>query len=180
MIFMMQEDYCERIIQKYYKQIYQFCYSHLNYSKEGAEDCTQEIFMILLQKKNKLNLTENMRAWLYITAYGVMRNYRRRESKYVLMENIDDLPLSDDGGIEAVVMQDERRLDFLTNREQALMTDYYTAEHGQKRAIAKKYNMSLPALYNEVSRIKKKIRRHIPKDHPGEAAHMQDDEKRGD
>ena len=77
-----QDELCVIIAEKYYQPIYKYCYAKLNCDASAAQDCTQNVFLIMIQKKNRLNLSNNMQTWLYKTADRVIRNYRRKEKKY--------------------------------------------------------------------------------------------------
>lgn len=65
------------IMEKYYKEIFNYCYLKLDYNKEGTEECVQETFEIFFRKWGTLSSTDNIRAWLYRTSDNVMKNYNR-------------------------------------------------------------------------------------------------------
>lgn len=44
---------CNEIIEKYYASIYRYCFVRLDYNEYAADDCTQEVFLILLKKQHK-------------------------------------------------------------------------------------------------------------------------------
>ena len=58
---MKKEKLCEAVTQKYYKAIFQFCLRLLEYDGYAAEECTQEVFVLLIQKKNKLDFAHKHR-----------------------------------------------------------------------------------------------------------------------
>lgn len=149
------DDLCEMIIRKYYTQIYRYCFSKLQFNEQAAQDCTQDTFMIMIQKKNRLTLSGNMRVWLYKTADHVIRNYLRKERRH--MENLpldDTIPIDN---AEILALTADSPLDCLTEREKAILTAYYTAEHGHRETVAAQYNMTLDQLYREIERLKKKL-----------------------
>lgn len=155
-MLMAQGDLCDMIIEQYYKQVYQYCYSRLNGKKEAAEDCTQETFLVLLKKKGKLDLSGNIKVWLYITADRVIKRYLRNERKHTHVPFIEEILPPDDGGF-AELIQNDSPLDCLTADDRKLLTEYYESERGHKSELAAKYNRSLYSLYNEIARIRKKV-----------------------
>lgn len=155
---MNQDELCVIIAEKYYQPIYRYCYSKLNYDVNAAQDCTQNVFLIMIQKKNRLNLSSNMQTWLYKTADRVIRNYRRKEKKYREQIPIDEIELADHGGLPG--QESETPLDCLTEAESTLLYEYYEAAYGSRNKLAQQHNMTLYKLYKEIDRIKKKIKLH--------------------
>ena len=74
--------------------------------------------------------------------------------------SLDDIELSDDGGM-AVVLQ-ETPLDILQNllsqRDIDLLCAYYEAEHGTRHEVAARFGMDIGKLYDEIERIRKLVR----------------------
>lgn len=151
----MQDDLCQIIIEKYYAQIYRYCYVRLNHNEPAAKDCTQEIFLIMLEKQRRLNLSGNMRVWLYKTADRVMKNYIRREIRHNHLD-LEQLDIRYDDSFASYI--DCPQLDCLTTEEYELLFDYYGAMHGDKEAVAEKHGLTLYRLYREVERLKKKTK----------------------
>ncbi len=60
------ENIFNEIAEQYYKSIFKYCYVKLD-NEHAAKDCTQEVFLTLYRKMDKLKLSENVRAWLYRT-----------------------------------------------------------------------------------------------------------------
>lgn len=148
---------CQKIIQTYYAPVYQYCYTALAYDAAAAEDCTQEVFLVFLQKQHMLDLTTTILPWLYTTAKIVVRNYRRK--------NPDHEDLQGAEGVEdasySVKFQCAVLRSYLTEEEYRLLYDYYNAGHANHSAVAKQYGMQLPQLYERVSYIKRKLRRAV-------------------
>ena len=74
----MENDILIKIIEEYYQSIYNYCYAKLNFNHTNAEDSTQEVFLILMKKQKKLNLSDNIKIWLYKTADNVVKAYKRK------------------------------------------------------------------------------------------------------
>jgi transcriptional regulator with PAS, ATPase and Fis domain len=51
----------------------------------------------------------------------------------------------------------ERLRSILTEEKMQLLTEYYSAEYGSRKAVAARYGMSMRELYYKIERIKKKI-----------------------
>jgi len=156
-----RNDICRRIAKQYYAEILRYCRSLLHNDPQGAEDCTQEVFLILIQKKSMLFMDKRISTWLYKTADRVIKNYRRRERKYA-HESFDEeqfsdsIKLSDDGGLSGLL--DDSPLDLLTDDERELIKAYYDRSSGTKQQIAARFGLTLSALYSEIHRIKTKLR----------------------
>ena len=153
---MNQDELCIIIAEKYYQPIYKYCYAKLNCDANAAQDCTQNVFLIMIQKKNRLNLSNNMQTWLYKTADRVIRNYLRKEKRYQNQIPIDEIELADQGGLPG--QETETPLDCLTEAESALLHEYYEAAYGTRNELANQHNMTLYELYKEIERIKKKVK----------------------
>ena len=153
---MNQEDLCSIIAEKYYTEIYNYCYVRLNCDMNAAQDCTQDVFFIMIQKKNHLNLGGNIRSWLYRTANRTIKHYWRKMQKQYKRVSIDDIDLSDDGGLSS--LDEGNQFSALTEDEYLLISEYYNTEYGHRNHLAQTHNMTLYELYKEIDRIKKKIK----------------------
>ena len=146
------------IMDKYYKEIFNYCHIRLNYNKEDAEECVQETFEILSRKWRKLSNTDNIRAWLYRTSDYVMKNYNRKSNRHKseipildLTENRNDLGHEDDNGAFEI-------LSSLAIEEQQLLIEYYL-EKATAKELAKKYKVSESAIFMRIHRIKAKLKK---------------------
>lgn len=155
---MYQDDLCMMIAEQYYQAIYRYCYGKLHFHTEAAQDCTQEVFLILIQKKERLDLSGNMKTWLYKTADHVIRNYQRKEKKYQNSIPIDEIELADDSSFPE--NSAGMLLSCLTEAEYNLLIAYYDAAYGTRNELAAQYGMTLPALYMEINRLRNKVKAH--------------------
>ena len=46
----------DEIARRYYRDIYKYCYSRLDFNKEDAEDCTQEAFIVLYKSLPQIKI----------------------------------------------------------------------------------------------------------------------------
>lgn len=151
---MNNDTLCNEIIEKYYASIYRYCLIHLNHNKFAADDCTQEVFLILLKKQYKLSLSNNIKAWLYGTANRIIKAYLRKANKEEILCNSDEIE------DKTAIIENDRSyvLESLTEEEYTLISDYYSSEYGSKTELAQKYGLTLTQLYKKVHIIKEKVR----------------------
>ncbi len=157
MRLLIEPEHCTLIIEKYYREIFSYCYAKLGYSHHSAEDCTQEVFVVFFSKHERLDETDNIRLWLYRTADNVIKTFVRKSPPSAV--SIEDSPeamnIADSGGFTEV---SDSPLDILEPEERQLLEVYYDSDYGQRTEAAKKLGISLPALYRKVHKIKKKLR----------------------
>lgn len=67
----------ERIIEKFQKQIFGYCYRILR-NKQDAEDATQEVFMKSYENLKSYQYDSSFSAWLYKIAYYHCLNKKRK------------------------------------------------------------------------------------------------------
>ena len=146
----MSEIY-EDIMRKHYDNVLHYCNARLNGNVQAAKDCTQEVFLILYQKMNKLNLSLNIQGWLYQTADREIKAYIR---KHPMTVDIDEVPEQVD---ETAFIGDVNILDELTEEERQLTVEYYSGE--DKNVIAQRNGITLSALYSRIRNIKQKLRK---------------------
>lgn len=149
---------CEQIIQKHHAEILRYCLYLLDDDLYGAEDCTQDVFLLLLQKKSSLNFDKNIRGWLYASADRIVQNYKRKQLReqsmisYEIDHIADNFSFPDDALNSSV-------FDILTDKELQLVKDYYDAKQGDRVGLAKKYGMTVNQLYKEIHIIREKLRK---------------------
>lgn len=154
---MMEENsIVKSIIEKYYQSIYNYCYSKLNFNHSSAEDCTQEVFLTLIKKQRKLNLSDNIKLWLYRTADNVIKAYRRKNKLNDEALNIDEIEISVPNDFE--VTDANSSFEKISEEEYLLLKDYYNGEYGNKEEVAHKHNMTLTQLYKRIHNIKSKLK----------------------
>lgn len=158
----MDRQCCEEIMRKYYRELYNYIFAKVR-DRQCAEDCTQELFMILLKKHPELNENDNIRIWLYRAADNVIRTYRRKNHS-------NDISLEDSA--EAMntpapdcFNQDKPDLsEWLTAEETELVRLYYDTDYGDRKNTAQKLGITVTALYQKIDKIKKKIKNNIKKE----------------
>ena len=135
------------IVDKYYRSILHYCRQKLHGDLSAAEDCTQEVFLILYQKINLLDMKKDIRPWLFRTADKVIKAYIRKNAKETPIEEIPILE-------EAPVFHDSI-LDILTDDERRLLELYY--QGADKEQLDDQLGITLPSLYQKLARIRHKL-----------------------
>ena len=148
----------QKIIEENYPSILRYCIARLGDDICAAEDCTQEAFMLFLQKAEGLDLSGNIRGWLYAATDRIVRNYQKQQKNKNEHENGDELKLLelvDESGFA------ERSpiFDVLTEEEYTLLMRYYVTDKDERIALAKELNISLNALYQRVHALKDRLNR---------------------
>jgi len=141
----------EKIVRKHYREILGYCCVRLNSNVQAAEDCTQEVFLVLFRKLNSLD-DDNIRAWLYETA-------RRETAKYISKNSFSHISLEDAPEIEdtsnPLAEFGNSVIDRLDDDEISLIKAYYDEE--DRESLAKKMRLSMNGLYLKIHRIRKKL-----------------------
>ena len=153
-----RDEQCDQIIKRYYPEILRHCTCLLDYDVRGAEDCTQDVFLLLHEKKSILCFHKNIRGWLYATAENIVRNYKRKQNRSQPMDPSDMEQIVDPSSIPGNTFSSSA-FDDLTDQELQLLTDYYTAKQGDRNLIAEKYGMTVGQLYKKIHILREKIRK---------------------
>ena len=149
----MAKEPVEYLIKSYYKEIFHYCYNRLYGDFHAAEDCTQEVMLVLYKKVNNLDMSKDIRSWLYSVADKEIKAYQRKKVDTVDINTMSE-KLSENSFEYSV-------LDVLDEKERQLMEKYLSG--ADKRKLAKENNLTLGALYTKISRIKNKIMKGLAK-----------------
>jgi RNA polymerase sigma factor (sigma-70 family) len=147
----------DEIVEQYYRAIYNYCQVRLG-DESATEDCTQEVFLTLYKKMDKLRLSENIRAWLYRTADNVIKNYRRKNRKIISL---------DDKEVEQLSSEDVYEVDnpfdgFISAEDVELLKAYYIDGESALR-ISRRTKKSEAAIFQRIHRIKMKLKKYMCK-----------------
>jgi RNA polymerase sigma-70 factor (ECF subfamily) len=72
------------VVKQYYERILKFCAYALGGNRSAAEDCAQDIFLILYENMARLRDYDRIGGWLYKTAGNISKQYAaslRKERK---------------------------------------------------------------------------------------------------
>lgn len=160
----------EEICRENYAKIYNYILAKTG-EKEAAEDITQDVFLIALQKGNAFLDHEKPVAFLYTAAKNLVLEYYKK-GKYATAKETE----FEESGIvsfqkdayEELCLQRSGRIDEKAYREQVLKKlkpkerDLYRKYYIDKKpmkAIAGEFHMSEPAVRMKYMRIRKKVQK---------------------
>lgn len=145
---MKYENAFDEIAGQYYISIFKYCCVKLA-DEHSAKDCTQEVFLILYRKMDKLKLSENIRAWLYRTSDNVIKNYRRKNRNSIPLDDLNET-------VEDTYSAGMPFEEIITQEEYELLNSYYINGNSIE-TISKQLDISKDAVYQRIYRIKTKI-----------------------
>ncbi|MDR1901015.1 MAG: sigma-70 family RNA polymerase sigma factor [Treponema sp.] len=70
-----QQDAFDCIVRQYYEKIRSYCGYFLGGNQQAAEDCTQDVFVVLYKRMSALHDYEKIGGWLYKTAGNLVKQY---------------------------------------------------------------------------------------------------------
>ncbi|MDR0400305.1 MAG: sigma-70 family RNA polymerase sigma factor [Treponema sp.] len=174
-----QEAAFNGIVKRYYGGILKFCVYALGGDKSSAEDCTQDIFLILYENMDRLRDYDKIGGWLYKTADHISKQYAdslRRERKRFANPApafqtpggetlLDSIAAREDIKSEEARIAEEKALaraaaeigKCLTSRDKQMLRLAFREKHSLKE-IAARFGISLSAAKSRSSRLRQKIR----------------------
>ena len=144
-----------KLLNRYYTDILLYCCARLCGDQYAAEDCAQEVFLTLYRKLSGLDLSRDIRPWLYAAADREILAYRRRHPATVDLDTIPEpaeIPAFTEPQAETV-------LDRLPEMERHLLEVYYSG--ADREEIARGMGISVNALYLRIRRIRKQLLRYV-------------------
>lgn len=154
---------CNAAAEQYYQPLYRYCLLQLGGDYSAADDCVQETFLRMLEKKDTLDFTGNIRSWLYSTAYRVIKEYRLRNRRETELCPGDlDVELIAAEQDTAAAEEAAELLSALSDEEYRFLEAYYDSDHGSKAAVAKEYGLTLAQLYKRVQTLRLRLQRRQP------------------
>lgn len=156
----------------YYTAVLKYIRVRLYHRDRQAEECAQEVFLLLYQSLPTMQDEEHIRAWLYRTADNIRRRYCRRQQvedkhiasyeDYAKKEEDErlaycpdlDLLLDDEVQVEEYK---EQILEQLSDTERQLYTLYYD-EKISGRETAEQLGLSENAVWVRLNRLRIHIR----------------------
>lgn len=148
----MRIDEYEILFKKYYKQIFNYCRVKLR-SEHASFDCAQEVFWILYQKIDKVDVTENILIWLYRTADKVISRYIKKNSKDLSLDSLDE----DIEDKREMFNESYGIIDTLVSKDELSLLENYYINGIAIKEIAEKSKVSEAAIYKRIERLKAKI-----------------------
>jgi RNA polymerase sigma factor (sigma-70 family) len=163
------------IVTRHYERILKFCAYALGGNASLAEDCAQDIFLILYENMSRLRDYDNIGGWLYKTAGYISKRYaaslRKERAKFAAPPKDDSETLPVDRAIAGRPMKTEEEQiaeEEAIGRAAALIGKRLTA--GDKavlelafrqklplKEVAARLNIGLSATKSRSSRLRQKI-----------------------
>ena len=154
----------EQAYRRYYNDVFRFCLSRLN--EADAKDVTQEVFIVLQEKKDILTYSSSIKFWLMdVASKKIHEEYRAQQKNYYEELSEDDLTVE---SIEALFKENQysdERIQMLKQRVLSTLKEdefelYIKAvnEHKSYIQIAQEMNLSRDAVSTRLSRLRKKLK----------------------
>jgi RNA polymerase sigma-70 factor (ECF subfamily) len=173
-----QEAAFTGIVTRYYERILKFCAYTLGGNRSAAEDCTQDIFLILYENMGRLGDYDKIGGWLYKTAGNISKQYaaslRKERAKFAAPSPAfetggGETPL-DNIAAEYCIKTEEERIaeeDAITHaaaeirkslkpRDEQMLELAFRQKRPLKE-VAARLNISLSAAKSRVSRLRQKV-----------------------
>lgn len=163
------DELLKQAYERHYTYVYKFCLSRLPSDRASAEDCAQEAYIVLYNKLKAGEDVQNTLAFLLQTARNfVLKQIREIEKrqKEIDLDDVVHIPSQSDDMDEKLTFDEYSRQisAALTDKEAELFKMRYIDELDID-TIAGIRNTSPANIYQELSRIRKKIRKIFPKDY---------------
>lgn len=145
-----------------YVSVYRYCLSKLK-NNEMTEDCVQEAFLVLYKKYLAGEEIEYVKAFLMKTASNfVLKKFEeiKKMQKTVNIDEIINIPSQNDDMEERLTFDEYSKQisAALSTLDAEIFTLRYIDEY-KIEEIAKRLNMSIPAVTTRLSRIRQKLKK---------------------
>ncbi|MDR2663129.1 MAG: sigma-70 family RNA polymerase sigma factor [Treponema sp.] len=163
------------IVKRYYERILKFCVYALGGNRSAAEDCAQDIFLILYENMARLKDYDKIGGWLYKTAGNISRQYAaslRKERQRLAAPAFEagdgeapvDTIAAENGKSEEEQIAEEKALaraaaeigKRLGPKDEQILRLAFQEKHPLKE-VAARLGISLSAAKSRASRLRQKI-----------------------
>lgn len=165
---MITDKKLDEITKQYYETIYSFCLAKSGNNPDDASDITQEVFMVLTEKRDELE-DKNLKQWLIEVAKLKSKEYYRQIKKHENVSSFEEKFTSADEIFSTLTkfysysdadikITLDAILKLLTKKEYELYIKKYV-ENKTHEEIADEFGISVSSVSSRLDRLKKKIRR---------------------
>ncbi|MGN0573909.1 MAG: RNA polymerase sigma factor [Acutalibacteraceae bacterium] len=167
---MSEKKRADALLQECYGQyrikLFNYCLSRLDGSREAADDCVQEAFIVFYDKLLEGEQFENPRAFLYRTADNFVKRQKQKiaeeQRRRVPLEDVADIGVVDDEYAERLALIDYDEcakilINLLTDEEKQIYDLRYVRRIGVEE-LAEKLGISRPAASMRLMRLRNKIK----------------------
>ncbi|MDR2447530.1 MAG: sigma-70 family RNA polymerase sigma factor [Treponema sp.] len=166
------------IFKRYYEKILKFCVYALGGDRSAAEDCAQDIFLILYENMGRLKDYDKIGGWLYKTAGNISKQYaaslRKNRKRFaasfsvseaedgeapldrIAAENrikTDEEQIAEERAVARAVAEIRKRL---TPKDKQILALAFRGKHPLKE-VAARLGISLSAAKSRASRLRQKV-----------------------
>ena len=164
------DDEFNQIYQKYHKTVWRVCYGGVFCHQQTAEEMTDDVFMVLLNKSERVE-PDKYESYLVSVAERKVKEARRAHVRRPPSADVDEyaeiLPDNEPDMVEQILLQKmeaedltEEVLSQLKPEDQELIRQI--REDGLSRTeLAEKHQVSLNALYTKISRLRNRVKKLI-------------------
>lgn len=151
---------------KYRIKLFNYCLSRLNGSREAADDCVQEAFIVFYNKLLDGNQFEDPKTFLYRTANNFVKRQKQKDARelkrQVPLESAEDISVTDEKYDERLDLIDyemfaKMLIDVLSDEEKELYNLRYVQKIGVEE-ISEKIGISRPAASMRLMRLRNKVK----------------------
>jgi RNA polymerase sigma-70 factor (ECF subfamily) len=155
------EDSFEQLYRRYAGQVFRTCLA-ITKNNESAQDCTQDVFLKVFEKRDSFQHRSSFSTWLYAIAHNhcltQLKKDGRRKTEPVTEEHITHIPVQESPDrIEAQWQAQETALNQLPTDEVSLLRLKY--EKGLSiQQISQDFNLSESAVKMRLKRSRDRLR----------------------
>ena len=166
----MRKKQADTILQQCYSdyriKLFNYCLSRLDGSREAADDCVQETFIVFYNKLLEGEEFENPRAFLYRTADNFVKRQKQKEATElrhnIPLDEAEQIGVVDSEYTEKLDMIDYEKcakilLNLLTDEEKQIYDLRYIQNIGVED-LAERLGISRPAASMRLMRLRNKIK----------------------
>lgn len=149
---------------KYYKKILKYCFSRLHCDHQAAEEAASDAIRIFIEKKDMLDKTGNIDAWLYRTADNCVKRKKKEIANYnshiVLL---DDMSVIDSTSVsfEEELLGEETSIETIEDNmisclpeDLKLIFEYRYVKDKTLLEISRETGIPYSTVWNKIRRIK--------------------------
>ncbi len=157
--------YCiERYYRQYSQMVQRRCRSILG-DEEKAKDAMQDVFLTILSKKGKLNITSPS-SLLYTMATNISLNILKREKREILLENEETLSGNSRDPLAQLILRESLDTLFHNEKESTReITEMLFLERMTLSKVAHIQGLSVSGIRRRVEKLRKKSQYCFEKDY---------------